>query len=78
MDYSKPVRVRIDYGPLFPKSDPRSKRILVVCNGATVMDEAVDFHDSTPEQRIIGANPLGMSTSQPEFSGQILQVEAVR
>ena len=78
VDYSKPVRVRIDYGPLFPKSDPRSKRILVVCNGATVMDEAVDFHDSTPEQRIIGANPLGMSTSQPEFSGQILQVEAVR
>ena len=78
VDYSKPVRLRISYGPVFPANDTRSNRILIVCDGRTVMDERLEFSGAASSRRFIGANPLQMSTSGPEFTGKILAVEAVR
>jgi hypothetical protein len=47
------------------------QRLLVRVGGSTVLDEPAPFFSAPQEQVYVGANPIGLSTSRTEFSGDL-------
>ena len=79
---SKPVPVDFDaehhlmlfYGALLPPGNPARGRVRLVLDGQTLLDESVEYYPASPSQVAVGLNPIGLSTSQPAFMGNILAI----
>ena len=46
-------------------------RLEVRLDGRKLLDQPAEFFPAGPEQLFFGQNPIGMSTSQPEFAGKL-------
>jgi hypothetical protein len=76
VDYDAEQELRISWGPLLARSDPNRERLRVELNGVVVLDAAQTFHPAAPGQIRVGLNPIGLSTTEAAFTGQILAVAA--
>lgn len=66
-------RLEIETGALIPSSaEQAAGRVTVKLDGATVLDGMSPIHPSTQGQIYVGRNPIGGSTAQPLFHGEIL------
>jgi hypothetical protein len=74
VNYDAEQELVIGWGGLLASDDPRHARLRVELNGAVVIDVAQVFHPATPDQRAVGLNPIGLSTAEAAFTGQILAV----
>ena len=83
---SKPVPVDFDAehhlmlscGALLPPGDPARGRLRLVLDGQILLDESVEFYLASPSQVTVGLNPIGLSTSQPAFLGNILAISPAK
>jgi hypothetical protein len=48
---------------------------LVTVDGATALEHVGDAYPATAAQVFVGANPIGGSTCEPEFHGQMFVAE---
>ena len=53
-------------------ADAADGKIRVRLNGRSIMSESTDFYPVDPGTVIIGRNPIGFSTSDPDFTGRNL------
>jgi hypothetical protein len=44
-------------------------------DGRVVLEASMPFYPVRPDDVVLGANPLGMSTSTAEFRGEIFAIE---
>jgi len=51
-------------------------RLQVRLDGRVVIDESVKFHPARVGEIVFGENPVGLSTSVPEFSGVLISLES--
>jgi hypothetical protein len=63
-------------GALLPPGSAASERLRVDLNGINVLDLPQAFHPTTAAQARIGENQIGASTSEPRFTGELLEVRA--
>jgi len=56
-------------------TDPRGRRIRVSLDGRPVLNEPGEFFPVAPADVVIGRNPIGLSTSDPGFTGDIFGIE---
>ncbi len=86
VDRSKPHALLIVFGSLFPAETDEffaayserkilKRRLYVTLDGAVVFDEAREFNPSSPNEITIGYNMIGASTTVPELTATILNVE---
>ncbi len=52
--------------------------LLVRYDGQVVWDETLPYYAARPDQVYIGQNPVGSSTCQPDFTGEILAQDRVK
>jgi len=75
--------LEVSLGSFYPeKSRPASvpeeewgrlgQRLFVRMNGVTVLDSRQAFHPSAPADIRVGENPIGASTAQQRFGGEIV------
>jgi hypothetical protein len=73
----------VRFGSFFPRSgrppdvpekawSDASRKLVVIFNDRTVLNEDFGFYDARPETVVVGKNPIGASTCQPSFTGKIL------
>jgi hypothetical protein len=86
-DYFAEHTLIVDAGALYPENHPVltilsesqistiRTRLRVIFDGQVVVDKDVNTHTSTPAQISIGENPIGGSSCEPTFAGEILRVE---
>ena len=73
VDYDEPVHVEISLGSLYPPpAGPWSRKLWLKVNGRQILDEAADFFPARPEQISVGANAIGCSSCEPEFTGTVV------
>ena len=88
IDYSSPHDIEVFLGSLLPPvadawwaATPPEERarlrrlVLVTVDGATALEHASDTYPATPDQVYVGTNPIGGSTCQPVFNGQVFVAE---
>ena len=66
----------ISFGGLLPAGHPEAERVLIKLNGTVVLNQPFGFNLTAPEQIVIGENPIGLSTAQTVFTGDVFSVEA--
>ncbi len=54
---------------------PDGGKIQVWLNGKSILSETSDFYPSDPKELTIGRNQIGLSTSDPEFTGRLFPIE---
>jgi hypothetical protein len=73
VSFAMPQRIEISLGSLYPGSGG-PKRVIVKWNGAVVYSEEAAAYPSKPSEVTVGQNAIGGSTTQPRFTGEILDV----
>jgi hypothetical protein len=76
IDYDAEQTIWISFGGLLPAGHPKAGQVLVKLNGTVVLDQPYGFNVTAPGQIVIGENPIGLSTSEAIFTGDIFAVEA--
>jgi hypothetical protein len=90
IDYQRVHQVHISIGSLYPQDgniryqdfapavvDRIKGQVMVTIDGRTALALASECYESPPAFVAIGRNPIGGSTTGPEFSGEILKVSRV-
>jgi len=78
--YSEPVklepgkmhRLTVSLGARVSARGTVPGRLLVKLNGDTVFEQPVDLFPADQDRLFFGANPIGLSTSRPEFGGTLV------
>lgn len=81
----RPLEILVSMGALYPPTDDDDirrweewrRRLWVIVDGRTVLDQAVEFHPCTPEQIWVGVNPIGGSSAARQLAGALLVQDAV-
>ncbi len=66
--------VMIELGSLKPQGVDQADTVRVSVDGKVLLDARVPLYPVDPDTVVVGANPLGMSTSSPRFSGDIVSI----
>jgi len=74
VDFAVVHHVVLSWGALLPSDDPARKRLRLALGGQVVLDAPVTYFPARPEQVALGTNPIGMSTSRPAFTGELMGV----
>jgi len=78
VDLSKPHRLRISMGSLYPSGEDVGEwrtRVQVKLDDAVVLEGDYLCHPTTRSQIMIGKNLIGGSTCGPKFSGRIQRID---
>ena len=76
VDYDAEQTFWVSFGALLPIGHPEAGRARVKLNGTVVLNQPFAFNVTAPGQIVIGENPIGLSTSQATFTGDVFSVEA--
>lgn len=87
IDYAAEHEIEISMGSLFPPAEDflfagvasetianMKGNLWVKLDGRTVIETPAEFYESSPRDVTIGKNAIKGTSSEPEFSGEILQV----
>ena len=74
VDFAMKHHVILSWGALRPPGEPARNRLRVVLDGRVVLDAPVEYYPARPSQVALARNPIGMSTSRRDFTGDILAV----
>jgi hypothetical protein len=74
VDFDAEHHLMLSCGALLPIGDPARGRLRLALDGQILLDESVEFYPASPSQVAVGLNPIGLSTSQPAFMGNILAI----
>ena len=74
VDFGSEHHLVLSWGALRPPDDPARRTVRLALDGRVVLDAPVEYYPALPSQVALGRNPIGMSTSQPAFTGDILAV----
>jgi hypothetical protein len=90
IDYLASHELEVSYGSLYPSEDDLmftgfssdsvaalKGRVTISLDGARVLDAETESYESTPEEVKVGRNDLGGSTSNPLFTGEIIDSKRV-
>lgn len=75
VDFDAGHRLILSWGALLPPGDPARERLRLVLDGRVVLDAPVSFYPTLPSEVAVGLNPIGMSSSQPAFTGDVLALK---
>ncbi len=76
IDFDAEQVLVIGFGALLPPDDRGRARLRVTLNGVVVVDAPQAYHLAGAAQARIGVNHIGLSTSEPVFTGEISSVTA--
>jgi hypothetical protein len=75
VDFDAEHHLILSWGALLPPGDPARGRLRVVLDRRIVLDAPVGFYPALPSEVAVGLNLIGMSSSQPAFTGDVLALE---
>lgn len=70
--------VTIDYGALYPAGTVGEASVVIRLNNRVALDRPWAFHACAADTVKVGANPIGASTANAEFTGKIVEDWRVR
>jgi len=72
VDFAAEHRLVLSWGALRPPEDPARRLLRLSLDGRVMLEAPVEYYPARPSEVAVGRNPIGLSTSQPAYTGDIL------